>query len=200
MNFLKELNKIDMKDLKSVDVGQIKAVLFGRLEIVISLALIAATIAGIVVLSGNRKQETGQLNYRITQLKEKVTIVQEQKNIQKSYDDFFSTFPKAIETDQLIDNLSSLAASHHIQIQSFSPAEEISGEYWSTTSMSINVSSSNYKDIIQFVKDIENLPYAVQIQKWSGKPKYENRYIPKDKQNGVVIEANIKIGAITLKK
>ena len=201
MNFLKELNKIDVKNLKNVDAGQIKAALFNRLEITISIVLAAATIAGALYLFGNKKKETDQLNYRIGQLKEKVTIVQEQKNIQKSFEDFVDTFPKSIATDQLIDKISSLAANHHIQIQSFSPAEEISGEYWSITNLSINISSVNFKDIIQFVKDIENLPYAIQIQKWSGKPKSDNaRFSTKKDSSGVIIEANIKIGSISVKK
>ena len=103
--------------------------------------------------------------------------------------------------DQLIDKISALATNHNIQIQSFSPAEETNGDFWQLSNLSINISCRKYKEVILFIQEIENLPYAIQIQKWSGKGKEgSSRNLNREDQVDNVIEANIKIGSITLKK
>src|SRR3989338_7759696 len=130
-----------------------------------------------------------------------VVALGESKRLQKEYDAFMRDFPQSILTDQLISKLSEFAANRRVQIISFSPEKERGDEYIKVAKVRIDVITDHYKDLVLFMKDIEDAPYTMRVEKWAGKMKEE---IPLKREKGSawvkeIVGASIEIGSIELK-
>ena len=193
-----DLNKFDIKELKSFDINQAKEFLISRVDVTINLILVVLTILGVTYLYSDGKAKLANLEAQIQQMKEKLEMVKGYEDIKKKHDDFKNAFPKYITSDQLTDKISAFAGKNNVKILSFSPAQKKEEEFWTTTSVNINVSAANYASIIEFMQDIEKAPFAIQVQKWSGRFSldHSNQQQAPVEEN---TEAYITIGSVNLK-
>jgi Tfp pilus assembly protein PilO len=200
MDFSK-LSQIDIKDLKNINVAQIKEILQSRLDILLSVALIAGTILATTYIYTSQQNKAQRLNNDVRMMSETLDAVKINKEAQKKFDDFLAIVPKSIEYDDLVELLSEFAVDHNVRILSFSPAQEKTTDFVVITSVNVDVSSEEFKDIVLFLKGIEDAPYTLRVDKFSASmatPAFQQRGGPAPESNK--IEAEITIASIKLKK
>lgn len=205
---ISDLAKINISDLQRIDIQEVKFFLMQRLDISVCLILGGLSVAGAIFIVSQGNISASSMNQQVRIKKDLLTVANEQKDLIKKIDEFKQKFPKNINSDQLIDQLSNLAVDHGVQINSLSPVKEDTDTFKKTVSLEIAVSSSDYDKLILFSKDIESLPYSIRIDTWSGsmesplKPTQRNRntYIdPLQKQKEKEdIKATIKISLVQL--
>lgn len=163
------LKNINIKDLQNIDARDVVNILRQRLAIVVNAVLVVVTIAVManVVKSYGKKSQT--LAGEIKQKEEKLEVAREADRLAKEHAAFLANFPAPVAADQLIKKLSEFAAARKVQILSFSPApvKERGDDYISVAEVQVNVSSDTYRNIVLFMRDIEDSPYALVVGKWS---------------------------------
>lgn len=193
------LRDFNVKDLQNIDARQIAGMLRQRLDIVLNIFLILVTVLATsgIVASCRRRSQT--MTWEIKQMQERLEAVKESQSIKGEYAEFLEHFPKSILTGQLINKLSEFAAHRQVQILSFSPLKEKGDDYITVTGAQLNIVSANYKNIILFMKDIEDAPYPLRVDRWSAKMKdqKDNERMPEIKKQ--TVEANMEISSIRLK-
>lgn len=168
-NIIGMLKNINIKDLQNVDARDVVNILRQRLSIVVNAVLIVVTIAVIanVVKSYGKKSQT--LAWEIKQKEERLEAAREADRLAKEHAAFLASFPAPIAADQLINKLSEFAADRQVQILSFSPVKEKSDDYIRVAGVQLDVSSDTYRNIVLFMRDIENSPYALVVGQWSAR-------------------------------
>ena len=172
---IKNLEKIDPKNLKNINIAQIKEWIQKYPEIFINILLIPLTLFAIIYISSGQQKEAQRLKNTVTEMKSKADVVARLGQVQKEYDEFIKKFPQSIETDRLIDKISEFAVTHNVQITSYTPAKQKTSGLVELTTISINISGNNYNDIVAFIKDIEESPYTLKVEKWYGSLLEERR-------------------------
>ena len=172
---IKNLIKIDPKNFKNINITQIKEALQKHPEIFVNILLIPLTLFAIIYLYSGRQKEAQKLRNTIVEMRGKADVVARLGQTQKEYDEFIKKFPQSIESDRLIDKISEFAVTHNVQITSYTPAKQKTSGLVELTSISINISSNNYDDIVAFIKDIEESPYTLKVEKWYGSLSEERR-------------------------
>lgn len=165
---LQDLAKIDIKNLQSITADDIIAFIKSRLDIGIITGLIAVTLMSIIGLFGYSKTKSISLTNQIKSERELLPAAEQQKKLLSEIQEFKEKFPKHLGTNSLIDQLSSLALLHGVQINALSPSETKEDEFKSITTIQITIASEDYDNIISFTKSIESLPHSITITKWGG--------------------------------
>ena len=198
-NMLASLRNFNIRDLQNIDARQVVEMVRQRLDIVINGVLIFVTVIVMVnVVRGNGKKLT-VLAWEATQMQERLDAVKESERLRGEYEVFMRNFPRSILTDQLISKLSEFAAYRHVQILAFSPVKEKGDDYIQVAGVQINVAAEDYKNIVLFMKDIEDAPYALLVEQWSAKMKDQRIKEGPGEIRKQIVEADIRIGSITLK-
>lgn len=195
---LKDLRNINIDDLRNIDVAWMKEAVARRPHIFINSLVVLVTV--VVVITGFKgyAKKSATLKWEITKLQERMDAVEESKRLQKEHQAFVASFPKSILIEQLISKLSEFAANRHVQITSFAPVKEKGDVYKKVGWVQLNVSSSRYQDIVFFIKDIEDAPYAMRVGKWSGKMQEEILQEEDRKIEKKSIVVNLEISSIKL--
>lgn len=200
---ISDLSKINLQDLQKISVNDVQHFLLQRRDIAICLGLVIVSIIGAITLYNSSTAQVKKNKVQIINKEGLLIAMNEQKEISGKMDEFKNTFPKPLNTDQLIDQISTLAVDNGIQIETFSPAQEQSDTYKKVVSLDITVSSPNYESLIIFAKGIESLPYSIRIDEWSGRmaapirqssrSSFQDKNIQDDE-----ISAKIKISSVEL--
>ena len=167
---LQKLNQIDIKDaakyLKSIDL--IKIIQSLEKGALINVGVIVGTILLSIFICLANQKDSLKLKQELTQLDEKATIAQEYEATQTNYVIRKKNFPKSIPTDELMEKISELGTLKKIQILSLSPSRGSMTGLLEMYSLKLSVTSPTYANIVNFIKGIEELPYAIRIKEWSG--------------------------------
>ena len=196
---LNDLSKIDIKDLQKLDFDQVREEIQNRPDILINTLLIGVTLFAIIFFYNKYGHQTKQLKGQITELKEKLDVVKEHDQSVRELKEFTDKFPKSISNEQLIDKINEFALRHKIQILSFSSAENISEENWTSSSVIFNLSSESYVNLLLFIQDVENSSYALKIEKWSGSVRESSVRNGAKTESQNFTNVNIKIRSVRLK-
>lgn len=159
---------MNLKDLQNIDAGQIVHFLRSRLDIAAVVALIGISLLSVAGIFSYTRGITSKLRQQIETDRRLISVAEEQKRLLSEINRFKEDFPKHLDSNALIDRLSSLALEHRIQITSLSPSETKADELQSTATIQITIASTNYENIISFTKSIESLSYSITITKWDG--------------------------------
>ena len=193
---LKNFDKFELKDFKDIKISQVKEALKNNPAVFINISLIGITIFATIYTIQQGKNSAEKLKEEISQLKEKQTIVNAQKEIQKEHDDFLAKFPKALPVNQLIEKITDFAVRHSVQILSFLPNQESSYPGYKLSTFQIHVTSDNYRNIIFFIRDIEESSYALRLERWFGKININpSKTVPSETAFNL-IDADIEIGYV----
>ncbi len=196
---IEKLNSINIQDVKNIDINKVRDILKQSPIIAFNLALIAGTIFLVVTLFNKSKSDEKKFSRLSADYEKKLIAVKDQDAAKKLYDEFINAFPKPISGNQLIDKFSDLASERNIQILSFSPAKESGDDYVSLTTVNLSIESSDYKNIILFVKDIEELPFAVKIEKFIAKLSEPNNFNSNRSVKTDLIRADIEVSSLKIK-
>mgnify|MGYP001559198009 CR=1 FL=1 len=195
---LKDLRNININDLRNIDVSWMKEAFARRPHIFINSLIILVTVVTVITGFKGYAKKSATLKWEITKLQERMDAVEESNRLQKEYKAFVSSFPKSILIEQLISKLSEFAANRRVQITSFAPVKEKGDTYKKVGWVQLNVSSSRYQDVVFFIKDIEDAPYAMRVGKWSGKMQEEILQEEDRKIAKKSVVANLEISSIKL--
>jgi len=158
----------DMIDLKKIDIDQIIQILKEHRNTVLKLAVVigALVIAGIMFNDYHIKEAA--LYVRISQMQKKLDAITSQKGAIKGLNDFKVSFPKGISEDQSITQITSYATAQNVSISTFSPTEDQDMGLYSITKVSFTGTAPDYRDMVLFLRDIEESPYLFRVDSWSG--------------------------------
>jgi Tfp pilus assembly protein PilO len=196
---IEKLNSFNIQDVKNIDIHKVRDVLKQSPIIVFNLALIGGTIFLTLTLFNKSKYDDKKFSRLSIEYEKKLAAVKDQDNIKKVYDEFINSFPKPINGNQLIDKFSELASERNIQILSFSPAKESGDSYTSLTTVNLSIESNDYKNIILFVKDIEDLPFAVKLEHFTAKLSEPNNFTNSSSNKDDLIRADIEVSSLKIK-
>ncbi len=172
MNFkeiIDKLQSVNIKDLKGVDLSEARDKLKSRPNVLIIIGLVLVTGTGVVLLYFNFMQRSMKIAQTTKTYKEQWESAKVSKTVKAKYDKFVADFPKKISIDDLIDKVSAFAIQQNVQIIAFSPAQEVSDDYTKISKINIDVSTESYGDLIQFMQNIEQSPYAIRVDSWQSK-------------------------------
>jgi len=211
MNILQKLNSVKVEDIKNIDVSQLKDNVTKRPDILINIILVIVTLFVASHLHSNRGNENKRLKSEVEKAKKTLITVNQLTKTKEKFDKLIKNFPEPLTEEALIKLLSGFAVKHSIQVISFSPAEKKIYSHWETDSLNLKLSTDNYKNYLKFIKDIENDPHTIRVTSWSIKPQnassgssYRGRRRSSRSAavavDSNIIESNIKIEHITLKK
>ncbi len=198
-NWVASLRSFNIKDLQNIDAQQLGDMLRQRIDIALNITLVLVTVVATVLIVNGSGKRSEMLTWEIKQFEDRGAAVKESERLKGEYSAFLKSFPGSIVTDQLINKLSEFAADRQVQILSFSPVKEKSDNYIKVAGVQINIASSDYKNIVLFMKDVEDAPYALQVGQWSAKMKEQRSSEGAAESRKQIVEANMEIGAISLK-
>ena len=170
MNFkevVEKLNSTSLSSIKEMDLEALKNILRNSPQFILNLAIVVISIFVSISFVTNGKNNEKKFKLNVTEYQEKLEAVKKQEDIKTKYNDFINKFPKSIQASQLIDRFSELAANRNVRILSFSPAKEKNNNYVQQITINLSIESGDYKNIILFVKDIEDYPYALRLERFS---------------------------------
>ena len=204
-----KLQSIDAKDLKNIDFGQVKNNIKSKPDILLIIVLITASLSATIYMYTDYKKKTKEFEEKKITYDDQLNAAKQNEIIKAKYDKFLNEFPDKIIIDQMIEKLSTYAFNYNINIISFSPATKIEDEYSKTESININVNAEDYEELIGFIDEIENAPYAIRIETWSAnigktaahtsnRRSRRSADTSQTSDENPIIAATIEIAAITL--
>ncbi|MBF0531800.1 MAG: type 4a pilus biogenesis protein PilO [Candidatus Omnitrophica bacterium] len=198
MNF-DDLKNFDWQSLQKISPEEVVFFLQSKLTLFINTGMILVTLIVLGALWNNARAQQAALLRQLIALKQKTETVAAGKAAAKEYADFFAQLPKPIESDELRDVLSQLAVERHIQILEFTPLGNKENESINLLQVRMNLVSDTYRDMVAYIRAIETLPFAVRVDKWSGRTKDARFQGEVNSLAEVPIQATVEIGLVVLK-
>lgn len=197
---IEKLNSINLEDLKKIDINQFKDLLRRSPVIVLNIVFVLGSCFTALTLFNKAMSDEKKMKASNASYEEKLEAVKKQKKAKEELDQFAANFPKELVGRQLIDKFSELATNRNVHILSFSPAKEKSDQYSILTTVNLSIESNDYKNIILFVKDIENFPFAVRLEKFSAEMRSSiETNINIDEKEENLINADIEVSSVRIK-
>lgn len=175
MNIIEKLNSMEVKDLQAIDLSEVKEQVLKKPIILVNISLIILALFGIMIIKGKNKQKLTKIKAEITSLQKKISTINDTKVIDDEYAQYVSNFPKPIDKVQFIDQITEIARTNDITIESFSPGKNVKKDFQSIDKLTLNITSENYQNLLGFVYDIENSQYALLIKNFSAHPQRTRR-------------------------
>ncbi len=168
LKILKNLSNLQINDLKNINYQKYLKDLRKKPGVLINLGLIAFALIFSGYTFKKSQHSVKSTRTEISNLENKLKTMETYNETQKTLKDFLDNLPPRITEDDLINLLTDFAQERNIQIESFSPAKRQSSQYYDLSSMILQTRVENYKDLWLFINDIEESPYALRIENWSG--------------------------------
>ena len=205
MNIIAKLNSISVDDIKNIDWEEVKEKLLSRPDIVIIIVCVALSIGSVIFGFSIYQQRSSKYKKQLATLKEKQKAIKQNTKTKKSYKKTTKSFPDKISKDLLGRQLSEFATNNDVLIESFSPggSKNLGFAIIQNFSLAISVPDDKYDNLILFIKDIENSPYAIRIEGWYGSMQESSGSRRKRiQQTGKkkIIKSKISLQSITLLK
>jgi Tfp pilus assembly protein PilO len=203
---LKDLTNLEIKDIKNldfsdfIDTQKIKEFVAEKPNLIISILIVVVTLITLVVTINKQRARSVRLNNEVVLLRERLEVFEKSLLIQKEYNDTVEQFPSYISSDKLIKKFSELAVNYNTQILSFSPTREKIDNLTKLTSINVNITSSEYRDLVRFMHAIENDPLFIRIEKWTGSMGSRSRSRGSQENEEDSIIAKLEIGSMELKQ
>jgi Tfp pilus assembly protein PilO len=156
----KKLNEIDVKD---VNWTALKEKFLERKELLVMVGCIVVTLFLLMSTVGKRIDESKDLKSRIVSMEEKIGFIKEHDAVKDAIAKYVRNFPETIAEDKMISMLTDLAVKYGVTINSFSPGTRVEEGLYSRTSIQLNLSTKDYRNVVFMVGEIENDPRAIRI-------------------------------------
>ena len=194
MMSLEDLKKFD---LKSIDINKAAALLLEKKEILAQVVVLAVSVLMLVGLLSGAHARTQQYRQEIDELHAKSGVMQSYENGLKKMESFLAGLPGELDEEQFSSLIADLAAQNNVGIVSFSPGQKISENFSDTLSARVVVRAGAYKNLLYFIKAMEDDPHSLRIDACSlsvtsnpGRRGGDDR----------AIEAQIEIASVRVKK
>lgn len=170
-----QINMITLKDLKeydikNVDIGKFLKTIQQRKDILAGIVLVAITLMTANDILSKERVKTRDLSQKISLLEKKIKAIDSYKKAKGQLTALVKSLPQGLpEADNIIQKVNSLAIDHDLQISSFAPSNRIENDFYNQVNLKLTVSSNDYKNLVLFIKDIEQSPYNLRVELWSAK-------------------------------
>ena len=199
-----DISKMDVKDLQNIDYQKILKDVRQRPDTAIAFA--APVIALFICFNMFTKFQAEQkkLSASITQMNEKVELVEEYNNAQTEFDSFTKALPPKITENEFINTITDLAVKNNIQIESYTPGQGRMDTIHEAVSINLVANAIDFLDLGRFVSDLEKSGLAIRINSWGGmmgprSPVAANRQPAAGNPNGYIVNFRMDISSVTFK-
>ena len=202
MDIIEKLNKINVKELQNIDYQKLLANIKTRPDIIIIAIAVAGTIFFCSKIYGDNQTKITTARTEIKNLEKKIEAIEKYKKRQDDLQGFVTQIPGPISEDNLINLITDFAVKHHVQIESFSPANKGTMPLYETAGLNLNLSVKDYKNLWLFIHDIEESAYPIHIGRWrasleGGQTQTERGQLPHQEEKLLV---QIEIVSVNVKK
>ena len=204
---LSDVSKIEVADLKNLlHPAKLQELLNQRPEFLVNAGIIVVTIFIVFFTFSNRHHELQSLKTKIIELEEKRNAIKTQKDIDDVLVSFAKSFPQTTTSENLINYITELAAPKNIEINSMSPAKKVTKVLYDTTTMQMQITSKDYKDLARFIYDIEHSPYALRIEQFTASlatqsnARRSRNPIPEKTESELNLKIGMRLGTVELIK
>lgn len=196
MNIINKLNNIKVEDIKNIDTLSIKSYLIKNADVSICIILVILTIFINLKIIESHKENLNTLNTKIEEMQNTLKAVEIDQKSDQKFTEILAEFPEPISINELSQILTGYASKYELQINNYSPGRAETTEGVKINSMSISTESPDFESMINFLKEIENSPYPIRLQSWSGTQgpvKEATQSARNDKINNKTISSKINI-------
>jgi hypothetical protein len=155
-------------DFKDLDTGKLVKIFKGHRNSIIKIALILGSLLMAGMIFNDHRIKEQNLRSRIVQIQQKLEVVIARDEAIQDLNNFKSSLPNKLSEFELITLISKYAKSQHVVITSLSPAESRDMGLYDMISIRFDVVSDDFKDIMLFLRDIENSKFPLRVDSWSG--------------------------------
>jgi len=163
-----DISKLDVKDLQNIDYQKILKDVRQRPDTAISFAAPVIAIFICFNLFTKFQAEQKNLSTKISEMKEKVKLLEEYKNAQTELETFKKSLPPKITENEFINKVTDLAVKNNIQIESYTPGQSRTDTISDLISINLIANAVDFADMGRFIFDIEHSGLAIRLNNWSG--------------------------------
>ncbi len=211
MDIIKKLQNLDLNDLKNIDLKTInyeKILNFfkAHLDKTIVAASVLATLFFSFQYFIKKHAEITTVSNQITQLEKKIAAIKEYDAVDKKTNDFLNLIPPPVSDEDFMNKLTDFADKRNIQIKSFAPTKRQAMKLYDASSLNLNVTTHDYKNLWLFIHDIETSPLNIRIDDLNcrlgtgGENRRSQPEIPMGNENKSPIDVQLEISLINFKK
>jgi len=155
-------------DLNNMDMDQIIQALTQYRSAVLKFVVIlgALLVAGMIWNGYNRQQQSVRAQMSLGQ--QKLDMITSRQVAIKNLEDFKASFPKGINEDSIITQITTYATANGVSIGSLSPEESQNMGLYDVTRFTLNGAARDYKAMVLFLRDMEKSAYLFKVDSWEG--------------------------------
>jgi len=155
-------------DFNNLNIDRIIQILTQYQNTVLKAVVIfgALLIAGMLFNGYNGQQQ--DIRLRMSGVQQKLDVIISRQEAIKNLEDFKASFPKGINEDQIITQITQYATANGISISSLSPEESQNMGLYDVTRVALMGVARDYKAMVLFLRDMEKSPYLFKMDSWEG--------------------------------
>ncbi len=165
-------------DIKNIDVKQVNEFFVKKPNIAVSILLGVVSIFLVFKFFSEKQVESTRIKRTIDEVQKKIDAINQYNQSLKEFNEYVDALPVGLVGSALLDTLTEFAEKNNIRVLSFTPAQSQSSQFYDSTSISMDVSARNYKDLLLFVYEIENSPYNLRVNQWSESIENNREMVP----------------------
>lgn len=153
-------------DLGKIDLNNLRAALSRRVDVLIDLALIAATIFAVRYLFTTTDARMNTIKNDLAQFEEKSQTIIEYEKQKKKLDAFLETLPQGFATStEIIKKVIGLAEDHNVNVVFYTPTQAGDEALHATQTVSFTFESS-YGQMLDLLHAIEQNSKNLRLNSW----------------------------------
>lgn len=163
-------------DFKNINMDQIIQTLTQYQKVVLKSVVIlgALLMAGMIFNSYNLQNQS--VRTRMSLVQQKLDAIAGRQAAIKNLEDFKASFPKGINEDKIITQITRYATANGVSISSLSPEETQNMGLYDVTKVSLSGVARDYKAMVLFLRDMEKSSYLFKVDSWQGQGQGEVDY------------------------
>jgi len=171
-----DFNKLNSQiDFNNIDADQLTKVISEHRNSFFNLVLIAASLLLAGVMFNDHRVKEQNLRVKMADIQDKLLALDAGDAAVRDLNKFKSLLPKKLNESDLITLISEYAKSNNIVITSLSPADSKDMGLYDAVDVNFNSASDNFKDMMLFLRKIENSDFPLTINSWSGHEEADGR-------------------------
>ena len=155
-------------DFSNMNMDQIIQILTQYQKIILKSVVIlgALFVAGMIFNGYNAQNQS--VRAQMARVQQKLDVIAGREAAIKNLEDFKAAFPKGINEDKIITQITRYATANGVSISSLSPAETQNMGLYDVIRVSLSGSARDYKAMVLFLRDMEKSPYLFKVDSWQG--------------------------------
>jgi len=165
---MSNLDKLKSFNTDDLDATKITKALSEHQIIIINFILIVGSLILMFLMFNDHASKDRDLHRQISQVRQKLGAIKDRDAAIQDFNRFKSSLPQKLNEIELISVVSNYAKLGHITISSLTPAESKDIGFYDLINLSFDAESNNFKDMMLFLRKIENSEFPLRVDTWSG--------------------------------